>query len=142
MYMRDLISTSLKSQEHYILYVRLGNTRKLSSYRLNFLIDLAKTSPHILCPERFALHLGTHLVSKYAHIHKAIVTIEKLRWTRIPVGEKKEGHKHSFVRDGEEKKIVKVEIDASGGKDQPMIAKVEAGIRDLLGESWLLGVLD
>jgi urate oxidase len=77
------------------------------------------------------LHLGTHIVSKYKHIHKVFVTIEKLRWARIPIGGA-EGHNHSFYRDGDEKKIVKVEIDASQGKEL-IIAKVEAGISDLLG---------
>ncbi|KAI6122338.1 uricase [Pisolithus croceorrhizus] len=45
-----------------------------------------KTSPHILTPEHFALHLGTHILATYAHIHKAHVFIEKLRWSRISVG--------------------------------------------------------
>jgi hypothetical protein len=41
-------------------------------------LDLAKISPHILIPERFALHLGVYFVSKYAHINKAFITIEKV----------------------------------------------------------------
>ena len=69
--------------------------------------DLAKVSPHILNAERFGLHLGTHLVSKHAHIHKAIVTIEQLRWARISVDGKP--HDHSFLRDGDEKRIVKLQ---------------------------------
>ena len=77
--------------------------------------DLAKFSPHILNPERFALHLATFLVSKYAHISKAIVTIEQLRWTRIRIpGDKPsgndDGHPHSFLRDGNDKRVVKVEV--------------------------------
>ncbi|THU91377.1 uricase [Dendrothele bispora CBS 962.96] len=99
----------------------------------NITYYLAKTSPHILNPERFALHLGTHLVSKYAHIHKAFVTIEQLRWTRIPVETdgQSEPHAHSFYRDGEDKRIVKVEVDATAGKNQ-IVGKVTAGINDLL----------
>lgn len=74
-----------------------------------------------------------HLVSKYAHIKKAFISIEKLRWTRIRIGETDtKGHPHSFYRDGDDKKIVRVEIDASGGGDK-LVAKVEAGISDLLG---------
>jgi urate oxidase len=46
-----------------------------------FYTNLVKS---LASPERFALHLGTHLVSRYAHIHKAFITIE-LRWSRIPV---------------------------------------------------------
>ena len=81
--------------------------------------DLAKVSPHILNPERFALHLATFLVSKYAHITKSFVTIEQLRWTRIcikkgdddvkPVDDRN-GHPHSFIRDGNDKRVVKVEV--------------------------------
>lgn len=91
--------------------------------------DLAKISPHVLSAERFGLHLATHLVSKYAHIRKALVTIEQLRWTRIAVDGKP--HDHSFLRDGEEKRVVKVQVDASRGKDQ-LVGSVSAGINDLL----------
>lgn len=75
-------------------------------------VDLAKTSPHILHPERFALHLGTFFVSKYAHIHKAFVTIEKLRWQRIAVqeGEEAKEHPYSFFRDGDDERITNVEV--------------------------------
>ncbi|ELU40375.1 uricase (Urate oxidase) [Rhizoctonia solani AG-1 IA] len=90
---------------------------------------IAKTSPHVLSPELYGLHLGTHFVTKYPHIHKAFITIEQLKWTRIDV----EGtpHKHSFVRDGEEKIVVNVEVDATAGKDK-VSANVTAGIKDLL----------
>ena len=39
------------------------------------------------------------------------------------------------VRDGEEKIVVNVEVDATAGKDK-VSAKVDAGIKDLLGK-WL-----
>ncbi|CCO28922.1 urate oxidase [Rhizoctonia solani AG-1 IB] len=63
----------------------------------------------------------------YPHIHKAFITIEQLKWTRIAV----EGtpHKHSFVRDGEEKIVVNVEVDATAGKDK-VSAKVDAEVDD------------
>jgi len=93
--------------------------------------DLAKISPHILSAERFGLHLATHLVSKYAHIDKALVTIEQLRWSRITVDGKPHGH--SFLRDGDDKRIVKVEVDGSRGKDR-LVGNVSAGINDLLGQ--------
>lgn len=92
--------------------------------------DLAKISPHIRSAERFGLHLATHLVSKYAHIRKAFITVEQLRWTRIMVDG--EPHGHSFLRDGEERKIVKVIVDGSRGKDK-LVGNVSAGINDLLG---------
>ncbi|KAJ7084498.1 uricase [Mycena crocata] len=99
----------------------------------NITYYIAKISPHVLVPERFALHLATHLVSKYPHIHKAFVTVEQLRWSRIPVqGEQGvEDHPHAFLRDGDDKRIVKVEVDASKGKDK-LVAHVSAGIADLL----------
>jgi hypothetical protein len=75
------------------------------------LSDLAKISPHILNPERFALHLATFLVSKYPHIGKAFVTVEQLRWSRICLTQDKQsGHPHSFHRDGNDKRVVKVEV--------------------------------
>ena len=90
-------------------YVRRSPCPSLSS-------DLAKTSPHVLVPERFALHLGTHLVSKYAHLNKAFITIEQLRWQRIPIaqgaGQTPKPHSHSFYRDGDEKRVVEVEVRA------------------------------
>lgn len=73
-------------------------------------------------------------MSKYAHIHKAFVTIEQLRWARIPLlknGQISE-HSHSFYRDGDDKRVVKAEVDATQGKDK-LTAKVSAGINDLLG---------
>ncbi|OAX41919.1 uricase [Rhizopogon vinicolor AM-OR11-026] len=97
----------------------------------NITYYLAKTSPHILSPERFALHLGTYIVSKYAHIHRAIITIEKLRWSRIALGANDQPHPHSFIRDGDDKHTVEVEVDASAGKDN-LSAKVTSGIADLL----------
>lgn len=97
----------------------------------NITYYLAKISPHILSPERFALHLGTHIVSKYAHIHRAFITLEKLRWSRIALSANDHPHPHSFVRDGNDKQIVEVEIDASTGKDK-LSAKVTSGITDLL----------
>ncbi|KAJ3874895.1 uricase [Lentinula edodes] len=97
----------------------------------NITYYLAKVSPHILVPERFAVHLGTHIVSKYAHIHKAFVDIEQLRWSRIVVGKDRKPHPHSFFRDGDEKRTVKVEIDGTAGKDK-IQARVSAGVNDLL----------
>lgn len=73
-----------------------------------FIPDLAKTSPYILNPELFAIHLGSHIVAKYAHIHKAFVSVEQLRWKRIGVNG--QDHTHSFWRDGDEKRTVNVEV--------------------------------
>ncbi|KAG6847965.1 hypothetical protein H0H93_004580 [Arthromyces matolae] len=103
----------------------------------NITYYLAKVSPHVLVPEHFALHLGTHIVSRYSHLHKAFITIEQLRWSRISTdsirtpGNEDKGHTHAFLRDGDDKRVVQVEIDASTGKEN-LIARVSAGISDLL----------
>ncbi|KAG1764311.1 hypothetical protein EDD22DRAFT_979069 [Suillus occidentalis] len=95
----------------------------------NITYYLAKISPHILSPERFALHLGTYLVSKYAHIHRAFVSLEKLRWSRITLSGNVDPHPHSayhslFL-------FFSPQVDASAGKDK-LSAKVTSGITDLL----------
>ncbi|PCH42707.1 uricase [Wolfiporia cocos MD-104 SS10] len=127
--------TALLEGEIDVSYTKADNSVVVATDSIkNITYYLAKISPHILHPERFAIHLGTHLVSKYAHIHKAFVTIEKLRWARIPVAEGVEAakpHPHAFYRDGDDKRIAKVEIDGTGGKDK-LVAKVTSGITDLL----------
>ncbi|KAH8118151.1 uricase [Phellopilus nigrolimitatus] len=95
----------------------------------NITYYMAKTSPFVLVPELFAIHLGAFLVGKYAHLRKAFVTVEQLRWQRIAVDGK--SHPHSFWRDGDEKRVTSVEIDATAGKDA-MTAKVASGASDLL----------
>ncbi|KAF2225606.1 hypothetical protein BDZ85DRAFT_68733 [Elsinoe ampelina] len=64
---------------------------------------LAKQHP-VDPPELFAAILANHFVSKYSHIHAAHVSIIVHRWTRLTVDGKP--HPHSFIRDGEEKRIV------------------------------------
>jgi len=99
----------------------------------NITYYLAKVSQHILNAEKFGIHLGVHILSRYEHLHKAFVTIEQLRWARISA-DGKQGvaeHPHAFYRDGDEKRVVKIEVDATNGKDK-MTAKVSAGITDLL----------
>ncbi|KAG1754697.1 hypothetical protein EDD22DRAFT_228724 [Suillus occidentalis] len=75
---------------------------------------LSRTShtipPHIPSPERFALHLGTYLISKYTHIHRAFVSLEKLRWSCITLSGHVDPHPHSFIRDRNDKQTVEVEV--------------------------------
>ncbi|KAI9442820.1 uricase [Russula earlei] len=99
--------------------------------------NLAKVSPHVLDPARFGLHLGAYLLARYGHISAAFVTVEKLRWARIgadPGTDEAAGHKHAFWRDGEEKRIVEIEV-ARRGDGNRAIARVAGGLRDLLGAS-------
>ncbi|KAI9566947.1 hypothetical protein HD554DRAFT_1980782, partial [Boletus coccyginus] len=61
-------------------------------------------SPHcssFWSPGHFALHLGTHVLSKYAHVQKVFITIEQLHWSRITVSGQDEPH-----RDGDDKRAV------------------------------------
>ncbi|GAA6055839.1 hypothetical protein JCM3770_004785 [Rhodotorula araucariae] len=90
---------------------------------------LAKTSPHVLVPELFALDLGVHFVTKYAHLHRCSVDVVQLKWMRIAV----EGRPHpwSFVRNGEDKRTASVVVDATRGKNK-ITATCEAGLKDLL----------
>ncbi|EIW71993.1 hypothetical protein TREMEDRAFT_70604 [Tremella mesenterica DSM 1558] len=93
----------------------------------NTVYVLAKTSPHVLNPAMFALHLATHFVTKYKHIHKSFVDLVSLRWSRIPVGGAP--HKWSFVRDGDEKEVVEVAVEDKG---EGLVGSVKGGIKDLL----------
>ncbi|KAK9451690.1 uncharacterized protein V1518DRAFT_409267 [Limtongia smithiae] len=93
--------------------------------------DSMKNTTHILAkknpvspPELFASILGTHFVTTYAHIHKAFVHIVQHRWTRYAVDGAP--HEHSFIRDGEEVRVVDAEVDESG----PIT--LNGGIADLL----------
>jgi len=95
----------------------------------NIIYALAKTSPYVLQQELFGAHIGIFIVQKYGHLDKAIVDIEKLKWSRVVVGGKE--HAHSFIRDGEEKEISTVEVDASNGK-QKLSVKISSGVKDLL----------
>lgn len=105
--------------------------------------DLAKVSPHVLYPARFGLHIAVHLLSRYAHLTTTFVTVEQLRWARIGTGassdadaggagNKSEGHKHSFWRDGTERRFVEVEVVRKSDGDGA-VARVAGGLTDLLG---------
>ncbi|KAH9850860.1 uricase [Lenzites betulinus] len=128
--------TALVEGDIEVSYTKADNSVVVATDSIkNITYFLAKTSPHVLHPERFALHLGTHLVTKYAHLKKAFITIEQLRWQRIPVapsaGEAAQPHPHAFYRDGDDKRIVEAEIDASAGLDK-IVARVTSGLQGLL----------
>lgn len=87
----------------------------------------AKTSPHVLDPSAFALHLGTHFVTRYDHISKCYIDLSSHKWSRISV--KGVPHKWSFVRDGNEKQTVSLVIDAADKSD--LKAVLTPGLKDL-----------
>ncbi|KAG9091910.1 hypothetical protein FS749_016151 [Ceratobasidium sp. UAMH 11750] len=69
---------------------------------------LAKTSPHVLSPELFGLHLGAHLVGTHVHVRAARIVIAQVKWGRIPV--RGVLHPSTFLRDGEEKRSVTIDV--------------------------------
>lgn len=99
---------------------------------LNRSADLAKVSPHVLTPELFAVHIGVFLLHKYAHLKRAFVDVERLKWSRIALAGDPTGEKHSFVRDGDEKHVARVEV-AKTGTNGAMVVRLTAGLVDLLG---------
>lgn len=89
----------------------------------------AKTSPHVLIPELFSLHLGLHFVSEYKHIDKAIVTVISHRWSRIPLDQKP--HARAFHRDGND--VFRVEAIISQDHQHGITsAELTTGLQDLL----------
>ncbi|KAH9461079.1 hypothetical protein MJO28_009772 [Puccinia striiformis f. sp. tritici] len=88
----------------------------------------AKTSPHVLTPELFSIHLGLHFVSEYEHIDKAIVTIISHRWSRIPLDQKP--HPHAFTRDGND--VTRVEAIVTQSNTGSTSAELITGLQDLL----------
>ncbi len=62
--------------------------------------DLAKISPFVLQPETFALHVGGFLLARYAHLSKAFVDVEVLRWQRIKLPVEGQDGKRTGMRSG------------------------------------------
>lgn len=95
----------------------------------NITYYISKISPHVLNPEKFALHLATHIVSKYTHLRTCHVDVESLRWQRIPV--EGNAHPHSFYRDGDEIRFTSVSVSRSTSSST-LKGTVSSGLRDLL----------
>ncbi|WVR09767.1 urate oxidase [Kwoniella sp. DSM 27419] len=111
-------------------YTKADNTVVVATDSIKNTCNIfAKTSPYVLNAPIFALHLGLHFVTKYAHITKAFIDIEQLKWSRIEVDGKP--HKWSFVRDGDEKALVEAVVDASAGKES-ISGSLIVGMKDLL----------
>ncbi|KAH9955445.1 uricase [Russula compacta] len=118
-------------------YTQADNTVVVATDSMKNITNyLAKVSPHVLDPARFALHVAVHLLARYAHLSAAFVTVEQLRWARIGAGvagDATAGHKHAFWRDGAEKRFVEVEAARKGDGDRDgAVARVAGGLRDLL----------
>ena len=103
----------MDSEEHHLLYVSSHVVTPSLWHRRT--PDLAKVSDYILVPEYFAVHLGTHVLSKYGHLKKAFVTVEQLRWSRITVSGEDKPHPHAFHRDGDDKRVVHAAVSSRFG---------------------------
>lgn len=111
------------------------------SLRTDSRLVLAKTSPHVLSPELFGLHLGAHLVGTHMHVRAARIVIAQVKWGRIPV--RGVLHSSTFLRDGEEKRSVTIDVrrerplssaadDKNGGEDV-VTAEIRSSIQGLVG---------
>lgn len=98
----------------------------------NTLNILAKRLPpaDVLCPERFCLRVAEHFIGKYSHVEKVYVDVEVLKWSRISLEGGKGPHKHSFARDGDDKRVVHL-VAGRQGKDA-VIQELQGGLKDLL----------
>ncbi|KAI5291316.1 hypothetical protein KEM54_005402 [Ascosphaera aggregata] len=88
----------------------------------NTIFILAKLFP-VNPPEVFGSILGSHFIERYSHIHATHVNIALHRWIRMTIDGKP--HPHSFLRDGEEKRIVNVDVYGNKG------INVQSGIKGL-----------
>lgn len=84
---------------------------------------LAKQHP-VHPPERFAATLAQHFLDEYAWLNRAEAHVTVHRWTRMDVDGAP--HAHSFLRDGEEKRIAEVVAERGRG------LSVRGGIEGLL----------
>lgn len=100
---------------------------------------LAKTSPHVLSPELFGLHLGAHLVGTHMHVRAARIVVAQVKWGRIPV--RGVLHSSTFLRDGEEKRSVTIDVrrerpstaaDDKNGVEDIVTAEIRSSIQGLV----------
>ncbi|KAN0066434.1 hypothetical protein ACQY0O_000528 [Thecaphora frezii] len=99
----------------------------------NTLNCLAKSLPadDVLCPERYALQVTNHFLSTYSHIEGVEVDLIQHKWTRIVLDDKDGGaHKHSFIRDGDEKRTVRAIARRVGGEIR--VTELKGGLKGLL----------
>lgn len=122
------VSVLLEGQIHSS-YTEADNSVVVATDSMKNTVNVfAKTSPHVLTPELFSLHLGLHFVSEYKHIEKAIVSVISHRWSRISLDQKP--HPHAFSRDGND--VARIEAIITKGKDGNTSAELTTGLQDLL----------
>lgn len=57
-----------------------------------------------------------HVLSKYAHLQKVLISIDQLRWSRITVSGQDEPSTHASYRDGDDKRVVRVAVSFFGAR--------------------------
>ncbi|KAH7341776.1 hypothetical protein B0J17DRAFT_714946 [Rhizoctonia solani] len=126
----------------YAISAMLEGTRPSASSRVapvpikDTCYVLAKTSPHVLSPELFGLHIGAHLVGTHVHVRAARIVIQQVKWGRIPVRGRL--HASTFLRDGEEKRSVTIDVRREAALDDDkdaqdvVMAEVRSSIQGLL----------
>lgn len=122
------VSVLLEGEIHSS-YTHADNTVVVATDSMKNTVNVfAKTSPYVLIPELFALHLGLHFISTYKHINQSNINIISHRWTRIPISEKP--HPHAFSRDGND--VIQVEAVVRKSTSDTLAATIRSGMKDLL----------
>ena len=113
-------------------YTKADNTLVVATdSNKNTINWLAKTLPEdvVLCPEKFALAIAVHFLTKYDHVEGTETTIVQHKWSRIPIDG--QPHKHSFVRDGTESRNVFSKVSKGPG-GALNVERLEGGVKGLL----------
>lgn len=145
---RDPSNKSHQSVIEYTVQTLLSGPRLDTSYtegdntlvvatdsQKNTVHYLAKTLPGhvVLSPEHFGLYIANHFPTKYPHITTCQVDIIAHKWSRVVTSDGK-AHPHSFVRDGEDKRVVSVRTEKEGGREDGKVTlrSLQGGLKDLL----------
>lgn len=132
-------------------YTQADNSLVVATDSIKNTINLlAKKTPgeQVLVPETFALVVMSHFLTTYDHVESVEVDIVMPKWSRIALAapasssgqtsslapesrSSQQQHPHSFVRDGNEKRIVRAKAvrDAQG---KPVVELLEGGMTDLV----------
>lgn len=105
-------------------YTKADNSPVVPTDTVKNTIYIAAKQSNVWPIEQFGATIVNHFISRYPHIHAAHVDIVQHRWTRFDVQGKP--HPHSFLRDGEETRLVTV-----SKKDDGSPFQITSGIKDL-----------
>lgn len=109
-------------------YTQADNSPIVATDTIKNTIYLRAKDLPVSPPELFASKLGAHFLATYDHMTAADISVAVHRWSRIPIAGKP--HPHSFYRDSEEKRTVKVRV-TRGAKAGQVGISIRSGIKDL-----------